>query len=73
MIYCNSGSSKIKKNKKSSLTQQNVNVVWKEGDYCRCTYSEDGLDYEAEILSIDGSQCTVRYCGTYNISTQSEK
>lgn len=42
---------------------------YKVGDFVRCTFSEDGIDYEALIVSIDGdqNQCTVQYLGYGNV------
>jgi len=40
-----------------------VQVKWHIGSQCRCKYSEDGLIYDATIISLDedGDMCTVRY------------
>jgi hypothetical protein len=34
---------------------------WKVGDLCLCPYSEDGLLYNATIIHIDSSSCTVSF------------
>ena len=34
--------------------------------FCRCTFDEDGLEYEARIKSIDGSRCIVQFIGYEN-------
>ena len=48
---------------------------WKVGDHCRATFSEDGLKYEAEILSIDheAGTCYVRYVSYGNEEEQDIK
>ena len=48
---------------------------WKVGDHCRATFSEDGLKYEAEILSIDHETgtCYVRYVSYGNEEEQDIK
>ncbi|XP_061164202.1 survival motor neuron protein-like [Saccostrea echinata] len=45
---------------------------WKPGDQCRAIFSEDGLVYDAEILSVDQSTrtCIVRYRGYGNEEEQ---
>ncbi|XP_062602897.1 survival motor neuron protein 1-like [Saccostrea cucullata] len=45
---------------------------WKPGDQCRAIFSEDGLVYDAEILSVDQSAgtCIVRYRGYGNEEEQ---
>lgn len=37
------------------------NSQWKLGDQCLCPYSEDGLLYNATIISIDTNSCTVSF------------
>lgn len=40
------------------------------GDQVRCTYSEDGVDYEAEVVAIvDEEQVVVKYVGYNNEET----
>ncbi len=39
---------------------------WIIGAPCRALYSEDGLEYEAKIIGIEGPQCTVRFIGKIN-------
>jgi len=41
---------------------------WQTGEYCRTTYSEDGIEYEARIISIDASNetCFVKFVGYGN-------
>lgn len=43
-------------------------MKWKAGDQCRAVFSEDGLVYDAEILSVDqqAGTCVVRYRGYGN-------
>jgi hypothetical protein len=43
----------------SSLFSQNNQ--WKVGDLCVCPYSEDGLLYNATIIHIQSSSCTVSF------------
>jgi len=45
------------------------------GQYCRCTYSEDGIEYEAQIISINPSNDTfvVKYVGYGNEEQKSLK
>lgn len=39
-----------------------IQVNWHVGSRCRCTYSADGLIYDAVIISLaDENMCTVRY------------
>lgn len=46
--------------------------VWKIGQHCSCTYSEDGIDYEAQIIKLlsSGKSCIVRYFGYNNEEEQ---
>lgn len=44
----------------------NAPQAYQVGDHVRCTFSEDGVDYEADILSLKGDQCWVRYVGYNN-------
>jgi hypothetical protein len=37
------------------------NNQWKVGDLCVCPYSEDGLVYNATIIHIQSSSCTVSF------------
>ena len=40
-----------------------IQIKWHVGSKCRCKYSEDGLTYDATVISLDddGETCTVRY------------
>ena len=42
--------------------------IFAVGDACRCVYSADGVEYEAEIVEVfpDRDQCLVRYVGYEN-------
>lgn len=41
--------------------------VMKTGDFCRATYKEDGVDYEAVIVSVDAQQrCLIKFLGYGN-------
>ena len=53
----------------------NIAFQWRVGDHCRATFSEDGLKYEAEILSIDheAGTCFVRYVSYGNEEEQELK
>ncbi|XP_060073615.1 survival motor neuron protein 1-like [Ylistrum balloti] len=57
---------KKKKNKKKR--SKNKKRKWSPGDQCRAVFSEDGLIYDADILSVDEetSTCFVRYKGYGN-------
>lgn len=46
-------------------TQQKARE-WKVGDFCRCTYSVDGVCYEARVKSVDHDTCVIRYFGYGN-------
>lgn len=50
----------------TTVTTPSQTVSYKVGDHVRCTFSEDGVDYEAEILSLKGELCWVRYVGYNN-------
>lgn len=42
-------------------------VAFKVGDFCRATYKEDGIDYEAVIVSAsEGGRCLIRFLGYGN-------
>uniref|UniRef100_A0A8D8D6J3 Survival motor neuron protein n=1 Tax=Culex pipiens TaxID=7175 RepID=A0A8D8D6J3_CULPI len=44
--------------------------VYKVGDYCRATYEDDGVDYEAKIMAIGKNQDTlIRFIGYNNEQT----
>lgn len=57
---------KKKKNKKKR--SRSKKRKWSPGDQCRAVFSEDGLIYDAEVLSVDeeNSSCFVRYRGYGN-------
>jgi hypothetical protein len=64
----------MKTNKKTSDEVESMEsgstqstMTFKEGDFVRSTFSEDGVDYEAEILKINENEtCCVRYLGYGN-------
>lgn len=65
-------------NKKSSETSESANDdddvqdEHKVGDFVRATYDADGIDYEAEIISIDESSfCRIKFIGYENEQTVS--
>lgn len=39
---------------------------YKAGDFVRCTFAEDGIDYEAIIISIEDDQYLIKYVGYDN-------
>ncbi|RWS09467.1 survival motor neuron protein-like isoform X1 [Dinothrombium tinctorium] len=45
---------------------------WRKGHFCRCVYSEDKCEYEAQIVDIckDRGTCIVRYIGYGNEEEQ---
>ncbi|KAI1301792.1 Survival motor neuron protein [Halotydeus destructor] len=50
----------------NSKVTNNKPLRWKVGSYCRCVYTADSLEYEAQIRTIDGDSCTVQYVGYNN-------
>ncbi|KAK9506131.1 hypothetical protein O3M35_008122 [Rhynocoris fuscipes] len=58
--------SRIKKSKKNSPAQNNE--AWTVGMFCRCTYSEDGVEYEAVVqdMNLRKGICRVKYIGYNN-------
>lgn len=61
-----SKSEKSEEQTESSVTVSNDEQPFKVGDYVRCTY-EDGIDYEAEILTInENGTSLIRYIGYGN-------
>lgn len=42
-----------------------LKLGWSVGDICRSTYSEDGIEYEAEIIkiSLDENVALIRFVG----------
>lgn len=46
-----------------------LTVDWKPNDHCRAVWSEDGIEYEAVVCSINESNrsCLVRYIGYDNV------
>lgn len=52
------------------LSQEPTKTDFKVGDYVRATY-EDGIDYEAKIISIDedNEECLLKYVGYENEQT----
>lgn len=53
---------------KQQQQQQYQTINWKQGDYCRLIYTEDNIEYEAQIIELNHSngQCLVRYIGYEN-------
>uniref|UniRef100_A0A1B6LT48 Tudor domain-containing protein n=1 Tax=Graphocephala atropunctata TaxID=36148 RepID=A0A1B6LT48_9HEMI len=55
------------KKRKKNKSIHDSKSTWKVGSACRSIYSEDGEEYEAEIIKmIDGNWCIVRYIGYNN-------
>lgn len=50
----------------TAAIQQQLSSDYKAGDYVRCTYAEDGIDYEAIIISIEDDQYLIKYVGYDN-------
>lgn len=49
------------------LDWEPVSKVLKTGDFCRATYKEDGVDYEAVIVSVDSQDvCLIKFLGYGN-------
>lgn len=48
------------------LDWEPVSNVLKKGDFCRATYREDGIDYEAVIVSVSGERCLIKFLGYGN-------
>lgn len=49
------------------LDWEPVSKVLRPGDFCRATYKEDGVDYEAVIVSVDSQQmCLIKFLGYGN-------
>lgn len=51
----------------SSETSEVTFEVFTAGDFVRCTFADDGVDYEAEVLSVnENDTCLIRYIGYGN-------
>ena len=64
-----SGSPTVSSPKKSKISQNETSEQpnkWTVGQFCRCTYEEDGEEYEAKIISIHGNECLVQFVGYGN-------
>lgn len=48
------------------LDWEPVSKVFKAGEFCRATYREDGVDYEAVVVSVQGERCLIRFLGYGN-------
>lgn len=48
------------------LDWEPVSRVLKPGDFCRATYREDGIDYEAVVVSQTGDRCLLKFLGYGN-------
>lgn len=54
---------------KSDIDADDSDGEYKVGDIVRANYDDDGLDYEAEIVDINGSHCDVKFIGYNNVQT----
>lgn len=50
----------------AAAVQHQLTSDYKAGDFVRCTYAEDGIDYEAIIISIEDDQYLIKYVGYDN-------
>lgn len=51
----------------ASGSSESVAEVFKAGDFVRSTFTEDGVDYEAEVLSVnENGTCLIRFIGYGN-------
>lgn len=48
------------------LDWEPVSRVFKPGDFCRATYREDGVDYEAVVVSQTDGRCLLKFLGYGN-------
>lgn len=48
------------------LDWEPVSKAFRAGDFCRATYREDGVDYEAVVVSVQGDRCLIRFLGYGN-------
>ncbi|XP_043204460.1 survival motor neuron protein-like [Amphibalanus amphitrite] len=53
-----------------AAAEEKPSKKWRIGDFCRAVYSVDGQWYEAEILSVGGARCRLRYVGYGNEEDQ---
>ncbi|XP_015783751.1 survival motor neuron protein-like [Tetranychus urticae] len=61
-----------KEKRKSKNKDDSKELLWKPGDNCVAVFKEDGLEYEAKIVSIDQKYgcCVVKYLGYDNEECQ---
>ena len=52
------------------MAEDKSSKKWRIADFCRAVFFEDGLTYEAEIISIGGARCRLRYVGYGNEEDQ---
>lgn len=51
----------------ASVGSSGTNKIFEAGDFVRSTFAEDGVDYEAEIISInENNTCLIRFIGYGN-------
>ncbi|KAF0307716.1 Survival motor neuron protein [Amphibalanus amphitrite] len=53
-----------------AAAEEKPSKKWRIGDFCRAVYSVDGQWYEAEIISVGGARCRLRYVGYGNEEDQ---
>ena len=57
----------VEEEEESSESSETQCEVFKVGDFVRSTFADDGVDYEAEILSVnENDTCLIRYIGYGN-------
>lgn len=57
----------LKKGSKNEEAKAGPSRKWKEGDFCRARYADDGVIYEAVIEKILCDACIVKFCGYGNV------
>lgn len=51
----------------SETSDESTTEEFKAGDFVRCRFADDGVDYEAEVLKVnENGNCTVKYIGYGN-------
>lgn len=58
---------KLKPEDETSESNESVIEEFKVGDFVRSTFADDGVDYEAEVLTVnENGTCLIRYIGYAN-------
>lgn len=63
----------VKKDKRRNKKKNDsIELLWKPGDNCIAVFKDDGIEYEAQIVSIDHKYgcCVVKYLGYENEELQ---